>query len=293
LNLDSVIVTGCSGFIGKNLVKFLKAKGVNTTGLARSDVDLLDQSAVKLHLAKLKPDLIFHLASVSVGQGNEPWSSAADEVRMLSHLSLGMPPHCRLVYTGSMAEYGHAGTLHELDPCYPNTGYGFAKNAAVNFALATRANLSLDIGVARLFGVYGPGESPKRLLPMLIAKLAAGETVDLSDGEQVRDFVHVDDVCLALEAMGQHLASAWPLVNVGTGVGVKVKAVCETVASVLGADPGLLRFGAIARRTVDEDCLVAKTERLATFASVPVQRWLSHDSAAETVQLMQSAAAAV
>jgi nucleoside-diphosphate-sugar epimerase len=137
-----------------------------------------------------------------------------------------------------------------------------AKYAATNRAQAL-AGAGRAVRVARLFGVYGPGEAPQRLIPGLVSQLVRSEPAKLSDGLQVRDFVHVDDVCEALWALASTPLERLPaLVNVGTGRGVSVAEVCRSVASVLDADPALLRFGAIERRHVDEEDLVARVDLL-------------------------------
>lgn len=269
---ETTLVTGASGFIGTRLIRHMQATGLDAVGWTRAMGDLRDETSVQAALADLKPMRIFHLAASTPNQAGASWQQIVDEQRMLSNLAYAMPGHCRLIYTGSMAEYGRSGTFDELDPCFPDTPYGGAKFACTALALALRANLQLDIHVARLFGVYGGGEKDSRLLPALVRRLAQGAAVPLSDGRQVRDFVHVEDVSHALIALAE--ARDRPaIVNIGTGVGVTVREVCEAVASAMSADLGLLQFGAIARRSVDQDCLVARTDRLRTIITPPAQRW--------------------
>lgn len=280
---DIIVVTGSGGFIARRLVARLEASGPRTVAWSRADGDLGDPAVVAERLAAIAPTLIFHLAAVSPLDASQSWTLAASEVGMLSNLALAMPPACRLVYTGSMAEFGYSGDFDESAPCRPNTAYGFAKSSGTDCALALTLTHGLDIRVARLFGVYGPGEVERRLVPHLVSRLARGMPVPLSDGSQVRDFVHVDDVCAALIAIANAPEMRPPLVNVGTGVGVSVRTVCETVADLLEADRSLLRFGEMARRDVDEDRLVARTDRLRALAPVPPQRWLADQGAADYV----------
>jgi nucleoside-diphosphate-sugar epimerase len=181
---------------------------------------------------------------------------------------------------GSMAEYGYSGTHSEDTFCQPSSAYGFAKHCSTNYALAARVAHGLDIRIARLFGVYGPGESSSRLFPFLVSRLLAGSDVELSDGLQVRDFVHVDDVCRILWDFSDMPLSNAPIINVGTGIGVSVRAVCEKVADYLGISQKHLIFGAKPRRVVDEEVLVAQTGRLASFSTVPRQWWLQGEGPA-------------
>ena len=206
---DAILVTGASGFVGGRLVRYLQGTGRRVTGWTRTHGDLRDSDAVRARIADLRPDHIFHLASRPPGSGDD-WTRIAEEQRMLANLAYVMPQHCTLIYTGSMAEYGRSGVLRDDDQCTPDTVYGCAKLAGTSLALALRTMLGLDIRVGRLFGVYGPGESPARLLPALIGKLRAGDSVPLSDGRQRRDFIHIDDACKALVRLGDALSETMP-----------------------------------------------------------------------------------
>lgn len=280
-----ILVTGSSGFIGRRMLDRIRTSGAEVDGWTRADGDLRDPDAVRTRLARIRPDRIFHLASEPPQPVAENWSRIADEQAMLANLAYAMPGHCRLIYAGSMAEYGRSGLLSESDRCTPDTGYGCAKFSGTTLALALRTILQVDIRVGRLFGVYGPGEGPSRLLPTLLAKMRAGEPMPLSDGRQVRDFIHVDDVCTILLALAE-APDPPPIVNVGTGQGVSVRQVCETVVNILNADASLLRFSTRPRRHVDQDRLVAATECLGSVAQLPPQRWLDAHLAAEVVDGM-------
>lgn len=287
---NSYLVTGSGGFIGARLTDWLRQRGDEVIAWTRTNGDLRDRDAVASLVSRVRPDYIFHLASEPPGSATEQWHRIAGEQQMLANLAYSMPGHCQLIYTGSMAEYGKSGVLHEADQCVPDTGYGCAKFSGTTLAVALRSILDIDVRVARLFGVYGPGEAPTRLLPSLVAKLGRGEPVPLSDGLQVRDFVHVDDVCAAIAALSAAPSARAPaIVNIGTGVGLSVRQLCERVAEILGADPTLLDFGALPRRSVDQDCLIAGTDALRSFMQPPAQRWLDKRMAADIIASLLAA----
>jgi nucleoside-diphosphate-sugar epimerase len=258
-----VLVTGCNGFIGSRLLRWLKQRSVEATGWTRRDVDMEDRVAVAGAIGRLQPSVIFHCAAVPAQASDTDWHLVARESAMLDALADAQPEGAVLIYCGSVAEVGHSGVHDETIWCRPRTLYGTAKYAARNRALALAAT-GQAVRVARLFGVYGPGEGPQRLIPALVGQLVQGRPVELSDGSQIRDFVHVDDVCEAMWRFASGGQEAFPtLLNIGTGQGVTVAEVCRAVVSVLGADPDLLRFGAIPRRHVDEQILVADCSLLA------------------------------
>ncbi|WP_293700636.1 MULTISPECIES: NAD-dependent epimerase/dehydratase family protein [unclassified Sphingopyxis] len=284
---DVNLITGAAGFVGRRLVEALRAQGQEVYAWTRNDGDLRDSEVVRAALGQIRPTCVYHLASTPPGSGDENWYRIADEQQMVANLAYALPDQGRLIYAGSMAEYGQSGTLFEYQQCTPDTCYGCAKFSASTLALSLRMLHGFDIRVARLFGVYGPGEASARLLPTLIAKLGRGEAVALSDGAQLRDFIHIDDVCsLLARYAAEPMQSAPAVSNIGTGEGISVRQVCERVAEVMGADSALLRFGAIPRRSVDKDRLVANVDQMKLFAPVPPQRWLDHDLSEAVVRSM-------
>lgn len=278
------IVTGAGGFIGQRLMRHLRVAGRNSYGWTRNDGDLRDFNAVRYLLNELRPRRVFHLASSPPNEFDD-WMRIENEQLMVSNLVHAMPQDCTFIYAGSMAEIGRSGIHHESCRCMPNTPYGCAKLSGTSLAIALGDNLRRDIRVARLFGVYGPGENSNRLLPTIISRLDSGLVVPLSDGEQIRDFIHVDDVCAALMGLADaDLGRARRLVNIGTGVGLRVKDVCIVIAKILKADPALLMFGTLPRREVDQDMLVANTDFLGTILPIPRQRWSNLDSAQQIIE---------
>jgi nucleoside-diphosphate-sugar epimerase len=278
---ERFLVTGAGGFIGKRLVARLQATGAEVLAWTRDTGDLTEARAVQATVAGFAPSFIVHLAAGSSAVAEADWKHIAAEVAMLDNIARAMPSSARLVHCGSVAEIGRSGRLAEDEPVQPRSVYGFAKAAATDRALAL-STMGFDVRVARLFNVYGPGEAQRRLVPHLVTHLLAGQPVLLSDAEQVRDFVHVDDVCDCLLALARLDAVPWPMLNIGTGIGVSVGDVARRVANCLGADQALLRFGELPRRPIDEDVLVAEVGRLSALGLLPVQHWLEEQGAVNT-----------
>jgi nucleoside-diphosphate-sugar epimerase len=253
----------------------LSAGGDRVEAWDLPSVDMLDAAAVCAAIDGARPSVVFHLAATGLTHDRSHDPSVIDEnVRMTANLIEACESPTVVVHVGSMSEYGSAGTLSESDPCAPTTAYGIAKLAATHYALAYGPNRGLRVRVARLFGVYGAGEQAHRLFPMLLKNLRAGTPVPLSDGLQRRDFIHVDDVCeglVRLAALGGHAGGL--VVNLGTGVALRVRDVARWIAAAVDADESLLRFGARERSPGDTDLIVADVARLReTLGWVPRQR---------------------
>lgn len=270
-SLGRVAVTGASGFIGRRLVAHLRARNVvEVVGWSRPRVDLLDPISLRDATTRDRPDTIFHLAAagVSAARAHDVQVISAD-LAMTQNLMDAAGEGTRIVVAGSMSEYGQAGCLREQDRCTPRTAYGIAKLSSGLYASAYADRKGQSVAIARLFGVYGPGEAPQRLFPALLRALDHRERIDLSDGLQRRDFIHVDDVCSGLHAIAAFAPSHDAVFNLGTGQAVRVRDVVEWIAEAVGASTSLVRFGARPRSPGDEDVLEADMARYAAMICDP------------------------
>lgn len=269
-NPGRAVVSGAGGFFGRALVARL---GGSALGPRRAELDWRDRGAVSRFLSEADAATIYHLASSGVtnADADDP-HIVEDELAMARAIAAAAKPGMRVLYAGSMAEYGRAGRLAETAEVTLRNGYARAKVEA-GLILAEGAHArGFSLVHARLFGLYGPGERAGRLLPAIVAALREARPIALSDGTQRRDFVHVDDAARALEALASHARSP-AVVNIGTGIALEVRGVALALAREMGADPQLLRFGARLRSPHDQDVLEADTTLLErTIGWVPPQR---------------------
>jgi nucleoside-diphosphate-sugar epimerase len=190
---------------------------------------------------------------------------------------------------GTCAEYDWSDTgepCRELErasgaatPERPATFYGAAKHATRIVAGAYAGEVGLSLAWGRVFLLYGPGEDERRLVPQVARALLGGTEVQTSDGTQIRDFMHVDDVARGFVAL---LGSAVEgPVNVASGEGVEIARVLQLIGDATGR-PDLLRLGALPRRAGEPQRLVADSGRLRTEVGFE-PRIALEDGIAETV----------
>jgi nucleoside-diphosphate-sugar epimerase len=202
-------------------------------------------------LADLHPEVVFNLASAGVNPADrDPLVMLDGNVRFLASLlsALETKKPRRFIHTGSCSEYASAETgrrIAEDYPVQPTSLYGAAKLCASLYGAALAAERGLPFLNLRLFGVFGVGEAPHRLVPYLIAKLRENQPVDLTPGEQIRDWLYIDDVVDALleAATCPRLPDAG-VFNVCSSHAVPVRELAEQVADAMGKPRDLLRFGA-------------------------------------------------
>ena len=285
---NSALVTGASGFIGRHLVESLLASGVSVRVLCRSgsqiplhwngrverlDCDDWTAAGVQRAVGAAAFDVLYHLAAYGVHPGDR-------DARLMTQINTDLGGElvrlCRargavMAMAGSSAEYGCPEgrmALTEESPLEDSKIYGASKAAGTLKACAVASELGTSICVLRLFNVYGPGEAAHRLLPVVVAGLAAGRRVALSPGTQMRDFVYVGDVVEALRAASESMRSrAAPLSaiwNVGTGIGHTVREFAQLAAQILGKSNELLGFGDQAMRADEVPYLVASCDRISS-----------------------------
>jgi nucleoside-diphosphate-sugar epimerase len=260
--VSTVAVTGSRGFIGTRLVRHLAASGTRVHCLVRAEsrgrgalpgaeAHVIPEAATDFAalLRRLSPTAVVNLASYGVAPSeSDPETMLEANVGALTRLLAACAgAGARVVQAGSCSEYARVekpALMTEDTPCHPSTPYGAAKLAATEWGRTLAERLGVPFVTLRLFGVYGPGESPHRIIPAVRARLALGEPVPLTHGRQERDFTFVDDLCDALaRAVDADLPNG-AVFNVCSGVGVSIREVCLGVCRALGASPELLRFGA-------------------------------------------------
>lgn len=266
----TTILTGASGFIGARVAHLLKTRGERVIAIGRSGatglpfrtINLLTEDPRPL-LAVLAPTRLVHLAwnadRSTIWNGTENLAWVAATLRLV--LAFREAGGQRAVLAGSSAEYdwSHEHLEEGTTPLAPHTGYGTAKRALHDLLFGTPALAPMSIGWARIFFPFGPGDKTDRLLSQVIDGVVAGRPVALSAGEQIRPFIHVDDVAAALVALLDSPVEG--AVNVALNETVSVRDLALMAAGEVG-DTGLLRFGGRSFQPGEPKVMQAAVSRL-------------------------------
>jgi UDP-glucose 4-epimerase len=262
MSLKRVLITGGAGFIGHHLAHALVQRGTAVTVLddlsmgRRENVpdgarfvqgDVRDSAAVRAALDGV--DAVLHEAAiVSIRASVEHFVRDA-EVNLMGTLNLlaemaGRPIQ-RAVLASSMAVYADSprpDPLPEHARTEPIAPYGAAKLAAERYWLMMGEQMGVPATALRYFNTYGPNQTFTPyvgVITIFIRKLLAGEPpVIFGDGEQRRDFIHVDDIVAANLAVldAPAAAVAGRVFNVGTGCATSVNDVAAGLVSVLASN---------------------------------------------------------
>ena len=277
----AVLLTGATGFIGSRLLGPLLERGYEVHALGRGagaaadvtwhTVDLLDLRTTAALVQELGASHMVHMAWCT--EHGRFWEAPENLEWVGASLSLlrafAETGGTRAVIAGTCAEYDWANpvdlcrendtTAGAATPERPATLYGAAKHATHIAAGAFARTCGLSLAWGRVFLLYGPGEDPRRLVPTVADALLDGREAYTSDGLQIRDLMHVDDVARGFAALLD--SDVEGSVNIASGQPVSIRRVLELIADATGR-PGLLRLGALPRRPGEPERLVAATERL-------------------------------
>lgn len=249
-----VAVSGASGFIGRHVLRAMLDAGVPVVALSRKPETLAGLSD-RLDIVEFdvsdpttdifnrlgRPDALLHLA----WEGLPNYGS-------LHHFETELPRHYRflksligdglksLVVTGTCFEYGlQSGALSETMEARPATPYGFAKDQLRRQLQFLQQHLEFRLTWARLFYTYGQGQAESSLWSQFQRAVSQKHsTFDMSGGDQLRDFLPVEEVAAHLTRLTL-LQNNVGIVNICSGRPISVRKLVENWLEQSGADISL------------------------------------------------------
>ena len=292
-----ILVTGATGYIGRRVVKELCSAGSCEVMTLNRDVDkarALMPYAACSHVGSLdveaiesfRPEMVIHLATLYTSRNDSgiigPMIDAniVYGVRLLDVLShVGS---VRLfVNVGSFAEY-RLGLERQKDAYL----YTATKSAFRHFVDYYADLCGFKYLTVVPYTVYGGTDTAKKLLDYIIESVGAVVPVKMTKGEQVLDFVHVQDVAefFALLAVRKDMVMGLPQgaeLHLGTGMGTRVRDVAKMVEDVYGGQCNI-DWGGLPYRPLDVMYAVAPAE-----ATRQMTGWSARVSLKEGIAMMK------
>jgi len=260
VNRDNVLLLGGAGFIGSALAKRLRQEEISALVLGRSDVEQLEHVLPQC-------GTVIHLAS-----GTTPGSSPAQPSLELENLALTSRllellkrhPETHLIFFSSGGTiYGNPDRLPVTEDCpiAPLSNHGVGKASQETFCQTARVE-GHAVTILRPSNAYGPGQKLKSgfgLVRTMLEHALAGTQLEIwGDGENVRDFIYIDDIVEATTRLIR-LPQDSGTYNLGSGTGFSINQVRRLVEAITGFD---LRPIYRPQRGVDVRSVVLDNSRL-------------------------------
>ena len=225
-----ILVTGGAGFIGSNFVRMISNSSIvgfesvtvldkltysgNINNLALPNKihdfhfiegDICDQDLVKKIISKV--DVVINFAAEShvdrsIVSSSEFVQTNIMGVQVLLDEIKNAKEGIRFLQVSTDEVYGsiESGSWDENSPMLPNSPYSATKASAELLVRSYVKTYGLDCIITRCTNNYGPYHFPEKLIPLFVTNLIEGKKIPVyGQGQNVRDWLHVDDHCRALE----------------------------------------------------------------------------------------------
>lgn len=267
-----ILVTGGAGFIGSAFVRLLLS-GDEEVQVANLDaltyagnlenlesvaqdtryrflhVDLRDAEAASAAVQQFAPDAIVHFAAESHVDRSILSPKPVIDTNFLGtfHLleaarRLEVP---RIVHVSTDEVYGSIDEPEEADENWPlsaSSPYSASKAGSDLLALSYATTYGMNVSVTRASNNYGPFQFPEKLIPLMISNALADEELPVyGDGQQVRDWLYVDDHCRAIRAVLDKGARG-EIYNVGGTRDLPNLEVVRRILAATGKPDSLIRY---------------------------------------------------
>lgn len=266
-----IFVTGGAGFIGSHYVRTMLAGGY--PGFETAQITVLDKLTYAGNLRNLPaahPRLTFvhgDIADAKLLSRVLPGHDAVVHFAAETHVDRSLNGPAEFVRTNVLGTqvlldaclrlgvgtfvhvstdevYGsiEEGSWTEQEPLLPNSPYAATKAASDLMARAYWRSHGLDVRITRCSNNYGPHQHVEKLIPRFVTNLLSGQQVPLyGDGSNVREWLHVDDHCAAIQLVLER-GRAGEIYNIGSGESMTNREMTARLLELLDADWSMVRM---------------------------------------------------
>ena len=246
-HISKALVTGANGFIGRSLVKLLVKNGTEVIAVDQNAMAGMDCTRLVLDVTKKggldeyldKETIIFHLAArVNVAISvNDPRGDLINSLQSFFEvIESSRKANCQFIFpsSASICDASNGLPLTEEASLKPTSPYSATKMACEAYCHAYYRSYGLNVKIARLFSVYGPGMFQFAIHDIVRKLQDNPEKLSiLGDGNQIRDYLYVDDVASGLVTIVT-CGTSGQVYHLAGGIPVKIIDLAKQIATLMG-----------------------------------------------------------
>lgn len=236
MNKNRILVTGASGFIGRNIAEYFAASGSCEVFACTDEVaDLRAEAAVDKIMREFLPDVVINCAAIGgtrktgYDQGNI--DVVASNLRIFFNLARHLKPGMRMLHIGSGAEYDKRYCLPKMAEDYfdthvPADDYGYAK-----YVISKYIEKTDNITCLRIFGLYGKYEDyTYKFISNAIVKNLLGLPIAINQNVKF-DYLWIEDFCKIVQRFLE-IKPKYAHYNITPTESVDLRTLAEAINSV-------------------------------------------------------------
>ncbi|MBN2524948.1 MAG: NAD(P)-dependent oxidoreductase [Deltaproteobacteria bacterium] len=305
-----IAITGGNGFLGRHFIQVALQKGFHVTALQGPGASIRNSS----HFLKIVEgslgnrngearnvlegaDVYINMAALGVQSRDRSWSKMIDVncQQPLEWLEMAKEIGVQhAIALGTALEYAGTGNLpHNTPEELPapshklsdeesslecTDAYGATKAAGGILLRSYSRTIDLPLTYLRLASLFGPNDDARKFLPSAIAAARHEREFPMSQGEQVREWLHVTDAVNAILLAATDESPCEGIYNVGTGQGITLVEAAQNVFASFGTPRELIQIGKYKYRKNESHVLVMDcqkfSQRYAWRPTIALQDWL-------------------
>lgn len=283
-----IVITGGGGYLGSKLAERLVSSNATiylfdvkfnaiSTALSEKNhnvqlinVNITQKVNIKKASLKTNPDYIFHFAALLNRDRDFSVYPALYNVNVKGTLnlleSLRNISYKGFYFSSSSEIYGikNPSPFHEEQIPEPASPYSLSKVMAEQLIKTYSDIHQKPFTILRIFNFYGPGMPESYFINQLITTLKSNKQFDMTGGEQVRDFIYIEDLLNAVIGISKSEQCLGEIINICSGEGVKLKVIATEMAQQMGKIH-LLNIGALSYRENEIWEMVGNNSKLSRF----------------------------
>ncbi|MDC0896404.1 NAD-dependent epimerase/dehydratase family protein [Candidatus Pelagibacter sp.] len=266
---QKILIVGGTGFIGYHLAKKCLSLGWDVTSISKKRpieiralkikylyCDLFNKLRLNKILKNLEFDYVVNLGGyVDHSKSKKTYNSHYVGCKNLVSAIQKKKLIKRFIQMGSSLEYGNKNSPHDenmtVNPKNSKSIYSKSKILATDFLLKKYREENFPVIIFRLYLTYGPRQDLNRLIPIVINHCLKDVKFPTSNGDQLRDFIYIEDVVRILLRSIKKKNINGQIFNLGSGKATSVKKIISTIVQIV--NKGKPNYGEIKLRSDEQN----------------------------------------